>query len=56
MNPLILFGCATPLIIFFIVLKLFAWVNTVNDKGTAYNAYTDVDADEEEYGDRTDYL
>jgi hypothetical protein len=56
MNPLILFGCTAPLVIIFIVMKLFGWVNNINTKSNAYNAYKDVDVDEEEYGDRTDYL
>ena len=68
MNTVILIGCFTPLIIIFIVMKLFVWVKAVNAE-TDYvrkeplrkrgpyleNPYADVDEDEEEYGDRTDY-
>ena len=68
MNPIILVGCFTPLIIIFIVMKLAVWVEAVNSE-TNYvrqeplrkrgpfvaNAYADVDKEEEEYGDRTDY-
>ena len=68
MNPVILVGCFTPLIIIFIVMKLAVWIEAVNAeqdyvrkeplrKRGPYveNAYEDVDAEEEEYGDRTDY-
>ena len=68
MNPIILVGCFTPLIIIFIVMKLAVWIEAVNAeqdyvrkeplrKRGPYveNAYEDVDAEEEEYGDRTDY-
>jgi len=68
MNPLILIGCFTPLAIIFIVMKLAVWIEAVNEE-TDYvrkeplrergpfleNPYADVDAEEEEFGDRTDY-
>jgi len=68
MNPVILIGCFTPLVLIFIVMKLAVWVSVVNSE-TDYvrkeplrkrgpyvdNAYADVDEEEEEYGDRTDY-
>ena len=68
MNPVILIGCFTPLIIIFIIMKLAVWIEAVNEE-TDYvrkeplrergpfveNAYADVDEEEEEYGDRTDY-
>jgi len=68
MNPIILIGCFTPLAIIFIVMKLAVWVDAVNTE-TDYvrkeplrkrgpyleNPYADVDEEEEEYGDRTDY-
>jgi len=68
MNPVILIGCFTPLVLIFIVMKLAVWVSAVNSE-TDYvrkeplrkrgpyvdNAYADVDEEEEEYGDRTDY-
>jgi len=68
MNPAILLVCFLPLIILFIVMKLAVWVEAVNSeqdyvrkepsrKRGPYlaDAYADVDEDEEEYGDRTDY-
>lgn len=68
MNPAILLACFLPLIILFIVMKLVVWVEAVNSeqdyvrkepsrKRGPYlaDAYADVDEDEEEYGDRTDY-
>ena len=68
MNPVILVGCFTPLIIIFIVMKLAVWIEAVNAEQDYVkrepfrkrgpfleNPYADVDAEEEEYGDRTDY-
>ena len=68
MNPVILIGCFIPLIIIFIVMKLAVWVSTVNSENSYVgkeplrkrgpyvgDAYADVDEEEEEYGDRTDY-
>ena len=68
MNPVILFGCFTPLIIIFIVMKLAVWIEAVNAEQDYVkrepfrkrgpfvdNPYADVDEEEEEYGDRTDY-
>ncbi len=68
MNPVILIGCFTPLVIIFIVLKLSIWVSAVNDEKNyvgkepfrkrgpfVENPYADVDAEEEEFTDRTDY-
>ena len=68
MNPVILVGCFTPLIIIFIVMKLAVWIEAVNaeqdyvrkeplrKRGPCVeNPYADVDEEEEEYGDRTDY-
>lgn len=68
MNPLILLACLSPLIIIFIVMKLAVWISAVNSE-TGYvrkepfrkrgpyvaDAYADVDQEEEEYGDRTDF-
>ena len=68
MKPLILVACFLPLGIIYIVMKLAVWVSVVSDE-TNYvrkeplrkrgpfvaNAYADVDDEEEEYGDRTDY-
>ena len=68
MNPIVLVGCFTPLIIIFIVMKLAVWIEAVNAeqdyvrqeplrKRGPYvaDAYADVDEEEEEYGNRTDY-
>ena len=68
MNPVILIACFTPLVIIFIVMKLAVWVSAVNDENNYVgkepsrkrgpfldNVYADVDEEEEEYGDRTDY-
>ena len=68
MNTAILLACFLPLIILFIVMKLAVWVEAVNTekdyvrkeplrKRGPYlaDAYADVDKEEEEYGDRTDY-
>ena len=68
MNPIILIGCFTPLVIIFIVMKLAVWVSAVNAeqdyvrkeplrKRGPYvaDAYADVDEEEEAYGNRTDY-
>ena len=68
MNPVILVGCFTPLIIIFIVIKLAVWIEAVNAESDyvrkeplrtrgpfVANPYEDVDAEEEEYGNRTDY-
>ena len=68
MNPIILIGCFTPLVIIFIVMKLAVWINAVNAEQDyvkqeplrkrgpfVADAYADVDEEEEEYGDRTDY-
>jgi|SaaInlStandDraft_1057018.scaffolds.fasta_scaffold12589_5 hypothetical protein len=53
MNPVFLFGCIAPFTIVLIILKLSGWVRKVNTEG---NPYKDVGENEEEYGDRTDYL
>jgi len=68
MNPVILIGCFTPLVLIFIVIKLTVWVSAVNSESSyvrkeplrkrgpfVADVYADVDEDEEEYGDRTDY-
>jgi len=60
--------CFLPIAIIWIVMKLSVWMFAVNDeknyvKGESRkphrpylaDAYADVDAEEEEYGDRTDY-
>ena len=68
MRPLILVGCFIPLAIIFIVMKLAVWIEAVNAEQDyvredakrphgpyVADAYADVDEEEEEYGDRTDY-
>ena len=68
MNPIILIGCFTPLALIWIVMKLSVWIAAVNEEQNyvraeskkphgpyVANAYEDVDSEEEEYGDRTDY-
>ena len=68
MNPLILIGCFTPLALSWIIMKISVWIAAVNDEQNyvreesrkphgpyVANAYADVDEEEEEYGDRTDY-
>ena len=68
MNSIVLFGCFLPLIIIFIVMKLTVWVEAVNEEQNyvrkepfrkrgpfVADAYADVDEEEEEFTDRTDY-
>ena len=68
MDPIFLIGCFTPLALIWIVMKLSVWVAAVNEEQNyvraeskkphgpyVANAYEDVDSEEEEYGDRTDY-
>ena len=60
--------CFTPLVIIYIVMKLAVWISAVNTESNYVrkeplrkrgpyleNPYADVDKDEEEFGDRTDY-
>jgi hypothetical protein len=68
MNPVILIGCFIPLVIIFIVMKLAVWVSAVNSENDyvgkepfrergpyVADPYADVDDEEEEFTDRTDY-
>ena len=68
MKPLVLIACFLPLGIIWIIMKLSLWISAVNDEQKyvraeskkphgpyVANAYADVDEEEEEYGDRTDY-
>ena len=68
MKPLILIACFLPLGIIYIVMKLSVWIASIEAETTYVredakrphgpymaNAYADVDEEEEEYGDRTDY-
>ena len=60
--------CFAPLAIIYIVLKLAVWMSAVNSESDyvkqepfrkrgpyVADAYADVDEEEEEYGDRTDF-
>jgi len=60
--------CFLPLAIIWIVMKVSVWMFAINDEKNYVkaesrkphgpylaDAYADVDAEEEEYGDRTDY-
>ena len=60
--------CLSPLVIIYIVMKLAVWLSAVNTESSyvrkepsrkrgpfVENVYADVDEEEEEYGDRTDY-
>ena len=68
MNPIILAACLSPLIVIFIVMKLAVWLSGIYSEEKyvesesrkphgpyVANPYEDVDEEEEEYGDRTDY-
>ena len=68
MKPIVLIACFSPLAAIWIVMKVAVWFSAVNDERKyvraesrkphgpyVANAYEDVDAEEEEYGDRTDY-
>ena len=63
-----LLRCFLPIAIIWIVMKLSVWMFAINDEKNYVkaesrkphgpylaDAYADVDAEEEEYGDRTDY-
>ncbi len=67
-QSLILAACLAPLGLIFIIMKLAVWMSAVNAESDyvrreplrkrgpfVANAYADVDEEEEEYGDRTDY-
>ncbi len=68
MKPFILVACLSPIAIIWIVMKLSLWIFAANDERKyvtaeskkphgpyVADAYADVDEEEEEYGDRTDY-
>ena len=68
MNPVVLIACLSPIAIIWIVMKVTVWMFAANDERRyvkaeskkphgpyVADAYADVDAEEEEYGDRTDY-
>ena len=67
-ESIILLACFLPLAIIYIVMKIAVWISAVNaeqdyvrqeplrKRGPCVeNPYADVDDEEEEYGDRTDY-
>ena len=60
--------CFVPLVVLYIVMKLAVWMSAINTESDYVrkeplrkrgpylaDAYADVDEEEEEYGDRTDY-
>tara|TARA_A200000159_G_C7079375_1_gene237816 strand:- start:149 stop:358 length:210 start_codon:yes stop_codon:yes gene_type:complete len=68
MKPLILFACFLPIGIIWIIMKLSLWIAAVNNEQRyvksesrkphgpyVANPYEDVDEEEEEFTDRTDY-
>ena len=68
MNPLVLIACLSPIAIIFIVMKLAVFLSGIYSEEKyvesesrkphgpyVANPYEDVDEEEEEYGDRTDY-
>ena len=68
MKSAILIACFLPLVIIYIVMKLIVWLTATNAESTYVkkeslrphgpylaDAYADVDEEEEEYGNRTDY-
>jgi|TARA_R100000005_G_scaffold23772_1_gene10374 hypothetical protein len=68
MNPLVLIACLSPIAIIWVIMKLSLWIFAVNEEQKyvkaeskkphgpyVADAYADVDEEEEEYGDRTDY-
>ena len=67
-DSLTLLLCFIPLVVIYIVMKIAVWMSAVNAEADYVrkeplrkrgpyleDAYADVDAEEEEYGDRTDY-
>ena len=67
-ETIILIGCFIPLAVIYIVMKIAVWMSAVNAESDyvrreplrkrgpfVENPYADVDDEEEEYGDRTDY-
>ena len=68
MNPLVLIACLSPIVIIWLVMKLSLLLFSASDERRYVKAeskkphgpyladsYADVDEEEEEYGDRTDY-
>ena len=68
MNPVVLLACLSPIAVIFIVMKLAVFLSGIYSEEKyvesesrkphgpyVANPYEDVDEEEEEYGDRTDY-
>ena len=68
MKPLVLIACLSPIVIIWIIMKISVLIIASSDESRyvksesrkphgpyVANAYEDVDSEEEEYGDRTDY-
>jgi len=68
MNPLVLIACLSPIAIIFVVMKLAVFLSGIYSEEKyveseskkphgpyVANPYEDVDEEEEEYGNRTDY-
>jgi len=64
MNPVILIGYFIPIVLIWIVIKLTVWIFAINKERQYIDGvkniyiidpYADVDEEEEEYGDLTDY-
>ena len=68
MNTAVLLACLSPLVIIFVVMKLAVWLSGIYSEEKyvesesrkphgpyVANPYEDVDEDEEEFTDRTDY-
>ena len=68
MNPVILAACFLPLVVIFIIIKLSVWLSGIYSEEKYVeseskkphgpylaDAYADIDEEEEEYGNRTDY-
>ena len=68
MKPLVLIACLSPIAIIWVIMKLSLWIFAVNEEQKYVkaeskkphgpylaDAYADVDEEEEEYGDRTDF-
>ena len=67
MKPLVLIACLSPIVIIWIVMKLSLLLFSADERRYVKaesrkphgpylaDAYADVDEEEEEYGDRTDY-
>ena len=68
MNPLVLITCLSPIAIIFVVMKLAVFLSGIYSEEKyveseskkphgpyVANPYEDVDEEEEEYGNRTDY-